>query len=229
MENVTEKLDFEKIWFMFQETDKKFQQSERMLTEKFQETDKKFQQSERMLTEKFQETDKELQELIRYTREQDVKSRELDSKSRDQDKKVKDLNKLFVNQWGYLVESLVEGKIVELLKDRGIKVQHTATNLKSFKDEAEIDIIAENGNEIVVIEVKTTLRNDYIEEFLEKLNNFKKFFPKYNDNIVYGAMAYLKSPENVAARAKKQGLLLIKATGDSARIVNTKDFKPKSW
>jgi Holliday junction resolvase-like predicted endonuclease len=204
MENVTEKLDFEKIWFMFQE-------SERMLTEKFQETDKKFQ-----------ETDKELQELIRYTREQDAKSRE-------QDKKVKDLNKLFVNQWGYLVESLVEGKIVELLNERGIKVQHTATNLKSFKDEAEIDIIAENGNEIVVIEVKTTLRNDYIDEFLEKLSNFKKFFPKYKDNIVYGAMAYLKSPENVSARAKKQGLLLIKATGDSARIVNAKDFKPKSW
>jgi Holliday junction resolvase-like predicted endonuclease len=189
------------------------------------ETDKKFQETNL----KFLETDKELQELIRYSKEQDARSRNLDSKSREQDKRVKELNKLFVNQWGYLVESLVEGKIVELLNDRGIKVQHTATNLKSFKDEAEIDIIAENGNEIVVIEVKTTLRNDYIDEFLEKLNNFKKYFPKYRENIVYGAMAYLKSPEIVAARAKKQGLLLIKATGDSARIVNPKEFKPKPW
>jgi Holliday junction resolvase-like predicted endonuclease len=200
MENITEKLDFEKIWFMFQETDKKFQETNL----------------------KFQETDKELQELIRYTREQDAKTRE-------QENKVKDLNKLFVNQWGYLIESLVEGKIVELFNDRGIKVQHTATNLKSFKDEAEIDIIAENGNEIVVIEVKTTLRNDYVDEFLEKLSNFKKFFPKYSENIIYGAMAYLKSPENVASYAKKKGLLLIKATGDSAYITNSKDFKPKVW
>jgi Holliday junction resolvase-like predicted endonuclease len=160
--------------------------------------------------------------MIEYNKEQEKKLRQ-------QDKKVKDLNYLFVNQWGQLVESLVEGKIVELLNDRGIKVQHTATNMKSFKDEAEIDIIAENGNEIVVIEVKTTLRNDYIDEFLEKLTNFKKYFPKYQENIVYGAMAYLKSPENIVARAKKQGLLLIKATGDSARIVNSKEFKPKAW
>jgi Holliday junction resolvase-like predicted endonuclease len=221
-ESKIEKYDYEIFYKSLMHTTALIEKISKETDRKFQETNLKFQQSERMLTEKFQATDKELHELIRYTKEQDAKSIE-------QDKKVRDLNNLFVNQWGYLVESLVEGKIVELLNERGIKVQHTATNLKSFKDEAEIDIIAENGNEIVVIEVKTTLRNDYIDEFLEKLTNFKKFFPKYRENIVYGAMAYLKSPENVAARGKKQGLLLIKATGDRAFITNSVDFKPKTW
>ena len=32
-----------------------------------------------------------------------------------------------------------------------------------------------------------------------------------------------------AAMAEKNGLFVIKATGDSANIVNTDDFVPKNW
>ena len=191
--------------------DKKFEETRSILDSKFQATDLKFQATDL----KFQATDKELKDLIKF--------------SKEQDKKVKELNKLFVNQWGQLVESLVEGKMVELLNQRGIKVQQTATNLKSSRNEAEFDIIAENGKEIVVIEVKTTLRKEYTDEFLEKLDNFKNYFPKYKDNIIYGAVAYLKSPINIAKYSAKQDLFLIKATGDSAFIVNPEDFKPKCW
>lgn len=41
----TEKLDFEKVWLMFQETDRKFQET----AQQFQETDKKFKETDRLL------------------------------------------------------------------------------------------------------------------------------------------------------------------------------------
>jgi hypothetical protein len=63
-------LSFEKVRLMFKETDKKFQETDRVLSEKFKETDKKLNKLER----------------------------------------------LFTSQWGKLVESLVEGDIVTLLK-----------------------------------------------------------------------------------------------------------------
>ena len=56
---INEQLNFEKVWFLFQNTDKKFQETDKLLTEKFQETDKKFQETDK----KFQETDKKIKAL----------------------------------------------------------------------------------------------------------------------------------------------------------------------
>ncbi|MCY4362329.1 MAG: hypothetical protein OXE42_09120 [Gammaproteobacteria bacterium] len=39
-------------------------------------------------------------------------------------------------------------------------------------------------------------------------------------------MAYLKADSTVTTYAARQGLFVIRATGDSARIVNARDFKP---
>ncbi|MCX6154832.1 MAG: hypothetical protein NT007_11810, partial [Candidatus Kapabacteria bacterium] len=93
----------------------------------------------------------------------------------------------------------------------------------------EFDIIAENGNEIVVVEVKTTLRPRDIKEFLDELKIFKQILPKYKDNIVYGALAYLQEDSNCSTLAEKKGLFTIRAKGKSAWISNQEDFKPKAW
>ena len=206
METFTEKLDFEKIWLMFQETDRKFQ-----------ETNLKFQESERMLTEKFQATDKELKELIR--------------KSREDDKKIKELNKLFVNHWGELVETLVEGKLIEILNNRGISVNQTTRRYeaKYSGKQYEFDIIALNGIELVIVEVKTTLSVKYVKDYIEKLKIIKEIIPLYKNFNIIGSMAYIKSNEQSELFAQSKGLLTIRATGDSAFITNTEDFKPKIW
>ena len=43
-------LTYKKVWQMFQETDKKFQKTDRLLTEKFQETDLKFQKTDKEIS-----------------------------------------------------------------------------------------------------------------------------------------------------------------------------------
>ena len=218
METQTNGLDFDKLFLMFHETDLKFQETDRRFkeTEKmFQETDLKFQE----LAIDFQKTEK----IVQSTNEQLLRS------EKRAERRMKQLEELFTGQWGKLVESLVEGKLVALLNERGIKVNDTSTRRTSYNNEMEIDIIAENGEEIVVVEVKSTLKNDDVNYFIEKLNRFKDVFEIYNDKIIYGAVAFLKSETNVQQYAKKQGLFIIKATGDSARLLNPKDFKPKAW
>ncbi|QXO94373.1 hypothetical protein KSK55_13735 [Methanospirillum purgamenti] len=181
-------LSFEKVWLMFQETDKKFQ-----------ETDKKFQDTDR----KFKETDKKLNKLER----------------------------LFVSQWGKLVESLVEGDIISILNQRGIKVTDTIKRRSGRRDgvDYEFDIIAINGTEIVIVEVKTTLRPEDIRGFLKKLRQAKNWMPEYSDKRVYGAVAFISEDAGTAAMAEKNGLFVIRATGDSASIVNNNSFVPKIW
>jgi len=157
---------------------------------------------------------------------------ETEKKFREADKRMNKLEYLFTSQWGKLIESLVEGDLIKLLHQRGIDVQRTHTrSTYNYNSEhrGEIDIIAEDGNEVVVVEVKTTLRPEDITEFLDTLKIFKKAFPKYKENIVYGAMAYLNTESKADVRAERMGMFVIRATGNSASIINEKKFKPKAF
>ena len=150
------------------------------------------------------------------------------------DKQIQKIGSRFNERWGTFVESLVEGKLVKLFKDQGIDIAQTHTrSVIEWKDpdgkehSREYDIIVANGTEVVVVEVKTTLCRKDIKNFLESLKDFKKHFSRYNSGIVYGAMAYLKSENKSHTLAEDEGFFIIRATGDSASIVNKQDFKPK--
>ena len=156
---------------------------------------------------------------------------ETDKKFKETDKKINQLERLFTSQWGKLVESLVEGDIITILNQRGIKVTDTLKRRSGRRDgiDYEFDIIAINGSEIVIIEVKTTLRPEDIRNFLKKLKQAKNWMPEYSDKKVYGAIAFISEDSGTVAMAEKKGLFVIRATGDSASIVNTNDFVPKIW
>ena len=76
---------------------------------------------------------------------------------------------------------------------------NTHQNVKhsSEKGQYEYDIIATNGKEIVVVEVKTTLRVQYVKHFLEDLKKFTVRLPDFKGKIVYGAVAYLRARRGI--------------------------------
>ena len=206
------------IWKLFRETD-------RTIKNMSKETDRRMQETDRRM----QETDRRMQETDRRMQETDRRMQETDRQMKETDHRIKKLNDLFTGQWGKLMESLVEGDLVKLLKERQIKVEATLTSLKGEYDGeyAEFDIVAVNGEEIVVVEVKTTLTISHINDFTKKLKKFTKWRPEYSGKKVYGAMAYLKANQNSNKYAEKQKLFVIRATGSSACITNSKNFKPK--
>ena len=93
----------------------------------------------------------------------------------------------------------------------------------------EFDIIAVNGSEVVVVEVKTTLKPRDVDYFIESLKDFKKCFRDYKNKKVYGAVAFLKSDSKAHVFSERKGLFVIRATGDSASLINKPDFKPKTF
>ena len=155
--------------------------------------------------------------------------RQMKQTDRRIDKRMKKLEGLFTGQWGKLMESLVEGDLVPLLQARGISVQSTHTRMRGRRngEHYEFDILAGNGEEMVVVEVKTTLKVDDVKQFLEKLNKFTEYEPVYQGKQVYGAVAYLRTEQDSELYAERQGLYVIRATGNSASIINTEDFRPR--
>ncbi len=172
----------------------------------FKETDKKFQDTDK----KFQDTDK---------------------KFNDMRLEINKLSALFTSQWGKLIEALVNGDLVKLLNEKGIEVHRTLQRVKgNYQGQNyEYDIIAVNGQEIVIVEVKTTLRPPDVNDFHEKLWKAKTYMSEYRDKRIYGCMAFLTADGGSDSMAEKLGLFIIRATGSSASIVNKSDFSPKAF
>jgi hypothetical protein len=172
----------------------------------------------------FQETDKQMKET-------DKKIKETGKQMKETDKKIKELSALFTSQWGKLIESLVEGDLIKLLNQRGIAVERTSQRVKGNKggENFEYDIIAVNGHEIVIVEVKTTLRVGDVEDFHKKIWKSKTYLPDYADKKRYGAMAFLTAEGASERMAENLGFFVIKATGNSSSIINQKDFQPKAF
>jgi len=206
LEAYSQPLNFNQVWLMFQETNLQFKETDRQ----FKETKAQIKENDRMLSERFKETDKRFKET---------------------DKKIKELSALFTSQWGKLVESLVEGDLIKLLNEKGIEVQQTLQRVKGNKDgqNYEFDIIAVNGHEIVIVEVKTTLRVDDVNDFHEKLWKAKRYLPDYTNKKIYGGVAFITADGASDRMAEKLGFFVIRATGNSSSIINQKDFKPKAF
>lgn len=150
---------------------------------------------------------------------------------KETDKALKKATSQFESQWGKLVESLVEGKLVSLLNSWGIHISDTSQRRAGTHEgkQYEFDIIAHNGNEIVIVEVKSTLNISAVKDFLENLQMAKVWLHEYKDYKIYGAIAYLKADEKSPIFAERNGLFVIRATGDSASIINNPDFVAKHW
>ncbi len=172
--------------------------------------------SQRETDRRMQETDRQMQETDRHMKETD--------------RQLRELKDLFNGQWGKLMEALVEGDLVELLRQRGIDVEHTLTNVRHRRERSwEFDIIAVNGAEVVVVEVKTTLKVRQVDRFVGRMQEFTDLMPRYRGSTVYGAVAYLKADEGSDSYAERQGLYVIRATGSSASITNREGFTPRAF
>ena len=182
----------------------------------------------------FQEIRDILRQVSESQKETDRRMRETDQllkrHAQEADRRFRGLDELFNGQWGKLMEALVEGDLIELLQARGIEVEHTLTNVRHRGERSwEFDIIAVNGAEVVVVEVKTTLKVRQVDRFVGLMQEFTDLMPRYRGSTVYGAVAYLKADEASDSYAERQGLYVIRATGSSASITNPRDFRPRAF
>ncbi|ELS32300.1 MULTISPECIES: DUF3782 domain-containing protein [Pseudanabaena] len=135
------------------------------------------------------------------------------------------------SRWGEFVENLVRPAAVRMFREKGIEVHFTALRVEAqdANGSIEIDVLAENTNEVVAIEVKSHLEVRDVKRFLITLDRFKQALPKYQSYKLYGAIAGIKVDERADEYATQEGLFLIKPSGDTVAIANGQDFVAKTW
>lgn len=148
----------------------------------------------------------------------------------DQLRKPQTLAELFTSPWEELLE-LVKGNLFPLLDGRGLAVESTHQRHKGRRngEYLEFDLVAVCQRDVVVVEVRPTLRSEDVTEFLSRLPRFTDLAHEYQGRRILGAVAYLKSDSAVTTYAESQGLFLIRATGSNVSILNAADFEPTSF
>ncbi len=177
------------------------------------------------------ERQKETERVLRANDEEiDRQLKETDRQMKETDRRLRRAEDLFTTQWGRLVESLVEGDLLKLLRERGVKVEavYSRLRLECGPYEREVDLLATNGEEAVAVEVKTTLRPPDVDRFLGLLTH-PPLLRHVGGRRLYGAVAYLREHEGTARYAERKGLFVIRATGNSASIVNPAEFRPRDF
>lgn len=214
---MSEPVTIEDIYQLFrastEEFDRRLRESDRRAAEAKAEADRRAAEADRRAAESKAEADRTLAELKRTI---ERTSRAVDS---------------LTTRWGRFVEELVEPAVLRLFQSKGIDVKEVYPRARVKRDgiAMEIDILAVDDTDLVIVECKSRLSQDDVNEFLEKLTRFKIAFPHYKSYRVYGAVAGIEINEGVDRYAYKKGLFVIKPTGDTVAIANDANFQPMTW
>ena len=213
-------------------------EADRRAAEAKAEADRRFAEADRRAAEAKAEADRRAaeakSEADRRAAEADRRAAELNASLTRLEKVVEQTSKEVANlttRWGQFVENLVEPGVIRLFQSRGIEVHETHRRVQAKRGavKMEIDVLAVNDEVVVAVEVKSRLARVDVDEFLEKLVLFKQAFPRYADVILHGAVAGIEIDQGVDRYAYRQGLFVIKQSGEMVEIANDLGFKPKAW
>lgn len=200
-----EKLE-ELVYVGFKQTEERFNDTDI----RFKDTDIRFKD----LEERFKDTDRRFREITEELRKDFAKTR----------KEVANVT----DALGRFSENMVAPALVRLLNRAGIPVSETALRVQSPLRRIEYDIVAVNGDTVVVVSVKTRLQVEHVKSFLkERLPIFKEVFPRYQHMKVLGAVAGMSIEQEADAYAIKHGLFVLTQSGNNVKLLNSKGFLPR--
>ncbi|HYX26189.1 MAG TPA: DUF3782 domain-containing protein [Thermoanaerobaculia bacterium] len=136
-------------------------------------------------------------------------------------------------KWGGFTEGLALPSMTKILKQRfGAEVVSTRVRAWRGGRTMEVDVLAYSNsdkNEVFVVEVKSRLREEGLQQMLQILQDFRDFFPEHRDKTLYGILASVDAPQNVQERVLREGIYLANIHDGVFEIRVPDDFKPHAF
>jgi len=137
------------------------------------------------------------------------------------------------NTLGEIVEHLVAPGIEERFWERGIELRTTGSNLRLHeggKTVAEVDVLLENDDVIMVVEVKSKPKAEDVAAHEERLERVRGCYGRRNDaRRVFGAMAGAVFGAAEKKAALDAGIYVFVQSGDTMRLDVPEGFEPRAW
>ncbi|MDR1933385.1 MAG: hypothetical protein LBQ57_11275 [Spirochaetales bacterium] len=182
-----------------------------------------------------QETDRIVKETAQQIKETDRQMKETDRQMKETDKRLeKQLGKLG-NRFGEMVEYMIVPNLVAKFNELGFEFEKTHRDKKIADREhnifTEVDAFLENGDKVMVVEIKTKPNSDDINDHIERMEKLRTYADFHNDKRKYlGAIAGVVFGDSEKIYAFKKGFYVIEPSGDTFNITPPKgSYYPHEW
>jgi len=103
--------------------------------------------------------------------------------------------------------------------------------LKRVYSNIEVDITLENGDKVMIVEVKSKPTTEDITEHIERMRKVRAHADLHNDRRKYlGAVAGMVFNDNEKVFAMKCGFYVIEPSGETFTITAPEgEYSPKEW
>jgi hypothetical protein len=136
-------------------------------------------------------------------------------------------------KFGGFTEGMAFPSMQKILRERfGMDVVSVRNIARKNGRSLEIDVLAyanREVNEVYVVEVKSHLREDGLEQMKRQLREFHEFFPGHASKKVYGILAAVDIPEDLRARVLREGIYLALIHDDEFELQVPPDFQPRAF
>ncbi|MGH8500647.1 MAG: DUF3782 domain-containing protein [Methylococcales bacterium] len=186
------------------------------------ETDRQLRETDRQL----KATDRQISELRQSQQETD---RQLRRQIKELSKQIGGLGEKF----GGFTEGMAFPSMTKILTERfGMEVIAPRVKVRKGGDTLELDVFAyanSERKEACVVEIKSHLRADGLEQLRQILQRFRRFFPEHKDKKLYGILAVVDAPDDLRQEALAQGIYMAGIHDELFIMETPESFIPKSW
>ena len=94
----------------------------------------------------------------------------------------------------------------------------------------EFDVLAACRDFVLIMEIKSQGRSEYVREFLERLKRARNFLPEpYRGRVIYAAFAAPSLAKDVLRFGEKHGLIMLAIGVRLLEVQNSPGFRPKPF
>jgi RecB family endonuclease NucS len=95
----------------------------------------------------------------------------------------------------------------------------------------EVDVLAysHSNDQVFVVEVKSHLRDEALDQLRRTLDRFREFFPEHKDKKLFGILAAVDAPDQVRDKALQEGFYLARIHDGQFEIQVPEDFQPRAF
>ena len=195
----------------------------------FQETSALIQETDRQL----RATDRQLQETDRQVKETSRTVKELTKRAAEETRELKRQIGGLSDKFGSFTEGMAFPSMKKLLENRfNMDVTTLRARARKNGSSMELDVLAYSRSkvdEVYIVEVKSHLRQEGIDQMKRILRDFQSYFPGHTGKKVYGILAAVDVNDELRAKVLQEGIYLALIHDEEFDLQVPDDFQPRAF
>ncbi len=190
-------------------------------------------ETDRLLKELAQAADRRRQEA---DRRHEALTQEADRRHEETEGLVKELSRNvggLSNKFCSFTEALDAPSLEKLLTETlGLEFVDLDVRRRRGSRRTQIDALAHSNtgrNAVYVVEVKSRLKDEGVDQMLKILGNFFDFFPEHRGKKLYAILAAVEALDELRSRVLDKGIYMAQISDDVFQLKVPEGFEPRSF